>query len=157
VNVLGMINPGNFGTFEGGNVLIARLFGLTAADGLALGLARRLRAFFWAAIGVMCLFILMRSRNSKKLESQEGVMDITEGDPSEEPASRSSVPAAGKFVAAIFLTRGRSDRGKFKPALARVGSLPILLRNILMLQKLEPARILVIADPILKSLVQRDL
>jgi len=38
VNAVGTINPGNFGTFEGVNMLIGKMFGLTGAAGLALGL-----------------------------------------------------------------------------------------------------------------------
>jgi len=30
VNLVGSINPGNFGTFEGGNILIAKMFGVSA-------------------------------------------------------------------------------------------------------------------------------
>jgi hypothetical protein len=33
VNVVGKINPGNFGTFEGGNMLIGKMFGLSGATG----------------------------------------------------------------------------------------------------------------------------
>jgi Lysylphosphatidylglycerol synthase TM region len=58
LSVVGNINPGNFGTFEGGNMLIGKMFGLTGATGLALGLARRLRGFFWGAVGGICLLIL---------------------------------------------------------------------------------------------------
>src|SRR5260370_17653228 len=31
VNIVGMFNPGNIGTYEGGNMLIAKMFGLGAA------------------------------------------------------------------------------------------------------------------------------
>ena len=34
VNVVGLINPGNVGTYEGGNILIARMFGLGADTGM---------------------------------------------------------------------------------------------------------------------------
>src|SRR5712692_7230713 len=50
VNVLGNFNPGNIGTYEGGTMLIGKMFGLSSATGLALGLSRRLRSFFWAAV-----------------------------------------------------------------------------------------------------------
>jgi hypothetical protein len=55
VNTIGSFSPGNLGTYEGGNMLIGRLFGLTAAAGLTLALARRVRALFWACVGAMCL------------------------------------------------------------------------------------------------------
>lgn len=55
INVIGAINPGNLGTYEGGNMAIGRLLGLSGAEGLTLGLCRRLRAVFWAIVGGLCL------------------------------------------------------------------------------------------------------
>src|SRR5262249_36501480 len=66
VNVIGMINPGNAGTYEGGNMLLARLFGMTATVGLTLGLIRRVRALFWAAVGVICAAMLPESRSENR-------------------------------------------------------------------------------------------
>jgi len=157
VNVVGTINPGNFGTFEGGNMLIGKMFGLTGAAGLALGLARRLRAFFWAAVGGICLFILTRSSSRGSAEGQGEVLDINGKNASVEAEALSSVAAEGKFVVAILLTDGRKGRGKFEAGLSRVGSLPILLRNILGAHKLGPSRIMVIVDPVLRSRAQREL
>jgi len=51
VNIAGTFNPGNIGTYEGGNMLIVKMFGLTGATGLTLAFMRRLRAIFWAAVG----------------------------------------------------------------------------------------------------------
>jgi len=65
VNVLGNFNPGNMGTYEGGTMLIGKMFGLSSATGLALGLSRRLRSFFWAAVGVICFVLLTRSRKHR--------------------------------------------------------------------------------------------
>ena len=55
LNVIGVFNPGNVGTYEGGNMLIAKMFGLTGAVGLSVAVTRRLRAIFWAAVGGFCL------------------------------------------------------------------------------------------------------
>ena len=55
VNVVGALNPGNVGTYEGGNLLVARMLGFPAAAGLTLALCRRARILFWAAIGAVCL------------------------------------------------------------------------------------------------------
>jgi len=55
VNVVGALNPGNVGTYEGGNLLVARLLGFPAGAGLTLALCRRARILFWAAIGAVCL------------------------------------------------------------------------------------------------------
>ena len=35
VNVVGALNPANLGSYEGGNMLIAKMFGLTGAVGLS--------------------------------------------------------------------------------------------------------------------------
>ena len=63
VNIAGTFNPGNIGTYEGGNMLIVRMFGLGGAVGLTLAFVRRLRALFWAGIGSLCLIILGKRRN----------------------------------------------------------------------------------------------
>jgi hypothetical protein len=55
INVIGGVNPGNLGTYEGGNMVIGRWLGLSGAQGLTLGLCRRLRAVFWALVGGLCL------------------------------------------------------------------------------------------------------
>jgi len=60
LNALGNFNPGNIGTYEGGNMLIGKVFSLSSATGLALAVARRLRAFFWTLIGGVCLVFLTR-------------------------------------------------------------------------------------------------
>lgn len=46
LSVVGALNPGNIGTYEGGNVLLTKIFGLGGAAGLALGIARRIRSLF---------------------------------------------------------------------------------------------------------------
>ena len=66
VNAVGSFNPGNIGTYEGGNMLIAKLFGVTGAVGLSIAVTRRLRAIFWAAVGVFCLFPLPRFKSNSK-------------------------------------------------------------------------------------------
>jgi uncharacterized protein (TIRG00374 family) len=157
VNLVGTINPGNFGTFEGGTMLIGKMLGLTGATGLALGLASRLQAFIWAALGGICLFILTRSSSRGNAEGQGGVLDITGKNTGVEAEALSSVAADGKFIVAIFLTEGRTGHGEFKAGLSRVGSLPILLRNILAADKLGPSRIIVMVDPILRPRAQREL
>jgi hypothetical protein len=51
INLVGALSPGNLGTYEGGNILIAKMFGATGSAGLALALCRRARAVFWAGVG----------------------------------------------------------------------------------------------------------
>jgi hypothetical protein len=55
VNVVGALNPGNIGTYEGGNLLVARLLGFPAAAALSLALCRRARILFWAGVGALYL------------------------------------------------------------------------------------------------------
>jgi hypothetical protein len=61
INVVGALNPGNFGTYEGGNMILARLLGIAGAAGLTLGLCRRVRSLFWKAMGFLCLIAMSRS------------------------------------------------------------------------------------------------
>lgn len=60
INLVGVLNPGNVGTFEGGNMLITNLFGVPGPVGLTLALCRRARALFWAMIGAVCLMLMSK-------------------------------------------------------------------------------------------------
>ena len=62
INLVGAFNPGNFGTYEGGNMLIAKIFGVTGTAGLTLALCRRARAVFWAGVGAMCMIVMKTDR-----------------------------------------------------------------------------------------------
>ena len=75
VNTVGGLVPGNVGTYEGGTMLIAKLFRVSAASGLSLGFCRRARAFFWAGIGGLCLIYMSQNNHANrgsKLASAEG-------------------------------------------------------------------------------------
>ena len=61
INLVGALNPGNIGTYEGGNMLIAKMFGVTGTAGLTLALCRRARTIFWAGVGAMCLIVMKRA------------------------------------------------------------------------------------------------
>jgi hypothetical protein len=69
INLVGAINPGNVGTFEGGNMLIAKMFGVTDTAGLTLALCRRARSIFWAGVGAVCLMV-MKGTEWGKAESR---------------------------------------------------------------------------------------
>jgi len=60
INLVGAFNPGNFGTYEGGNMLIAKIFGVTSTAGLTLALCRRARTVFWAGVGAMCMIAMKK-------------------------------------------------------------------------------------------------
>ncbi len=61
INVVGALNPGNFGTYEAGNMIVGRLLSIAGAAGLTLGLCRRARSLFWKGIGLLCLIAMSRS------------------------------------------------------------------------------------------------
>lgn len=64
VNVVGALNPGNVGTYEGGNMIIARLLRISSAVGFTVAICRRARILFWAAVGAVCLTAM--SSNQRK-------------------------------------------------------------------------------------------
>ena len=67
INVVGALNPGNFGTYEGGNIILSRLLGISGAAGLTVGLCRRVRSLFWKAMGFLCLIAMWRSTQQARL------------------------------------------------------------------------------------------
>ena len=124
VNVIGMINPGNTGTYEGGNMLFAKLVGVTGTAGLTLALIRRVRVLFWAAVGAICAVMLPGSagRENRKVKDEA---DKTEH-------GHTAVILAQQTPASALL--------------ARVGELPVLLRAILGARKAGAQRIVVVVD-----------
>jgi uncharacterized protein (TIRG00374 family) len=72
INLVGALNPGNFGTYEGGNMLIAKLFGVTGAAGLTLALCRRVRTIFWAGVGAMCMILMKRTHENQRSIKETG-------------------------------------------------------------------------------------
>ena len=77
INLVGALNPGNVGTYEAGNILIAKIFGVTGTAGLTLALCRRLRTVFWAGVGVICMIAM------KKVEAPTAI--AAKLDPAIEP------------------------------------------------------------------------
>jgi hypothetical protein len=61
INLVGALSPGNLGTYEGGNMLMANLFGVTGTAGLTLALCRRVRSIFWAAVGATYMAVRKKS------------------------------------------------------------------------------------------------
>jgi phosphatidylglycerophosphate synthase len=135
VNVIGMVNPGNGGTYEGGNMLLAKLAGMGGTVGLTLGLIRRVRVLFWSAIGAICAVMLPRSIRQKA--------------PKVEIAAAPSLPGH----AAIILAQS----SPISSLMARVGALPVLLRAILGAQKAGAAKIVVVVDLALAGPIQEEL
>ncbi len=161
VNVVGNFNPGNFGTYEGGTMLIGKMFGLAGTTGLALGLSRRLRSFFWAGVGAICLVVMAKARKGSEagnLESSPAVLPKNPETQNEtakvlQPENHSK----SELVFAIALDGGEASRSQFFSPLARVGTLPILLRSIIAAQKAGATRIIVVADRATRRRVRRAL
>ncbi len=157
VNVLGNFNPGNIGTYEGGTMLIGKMFGLSNATGLALGMSRRLRSFFWAAVGAICFILLTRSRKHRGSNILGSTPATAAASPKPKANSSSNPTPENEIVFAIFLGEGEAGGSQFSAPLSLVGTLPILLRTILAVQKAGATRIMVLADPATKRKVQRAL
>ncbi|HEY6369440.1 MAG TPA: lysylphosphatidylglycerol synthase transmembrane domain-containing protein [Candidatus Sulfotelmatobacter sp.] len=68
INLVGALSPGNLGTYEGGNMLIANLFGVTGTAGLTLALCRRVRSIFWAAVGATYMIVTKRGGSTNTME-----------------------------------------------------------------------------------------
>jgi phosphatidylglycerophosphate synthase len=157
VNVLGSLNPGNIGTYEGGIMLIGKMFGLSSATGLALGLSRRLRSLFWAAIGAICLVFLTRSRKNRESKSLLSTPAVIAESPGAQGNSSNRHSPKGEILFAVFLARGEPRDRQFTASLSRVGTLPILLRTVLAAQKAGATHIVVVTDPITRRTVHRAL
>jgi phosphatidylglycerophosphate synthase len=145
VNLLGVFNPGNLGTYEGGNMLIGRMFGFSGVVGLSLGLTRRVRAIFWAAVGSVCFIILSKSRSHDSHERTAIPMRASPETQSE--TNRSHI--------AVILAHDLANLGTSQ--FPRVGALPVLLRAILSARQAGAVRIAVVLNPATRSAVMRDL
>jgi len=145
VNVVGLLNPGNVGTYEGGNVLIARMFGLGADTGMVVAVARRIRAIFWAGIGAICLFVLTKHKKRRPhLDNAESRGDARE-QPS--PAWHTNSLSAARSRVAVVIAGNPPEMFDIRSPLTRVGSLPVIFRTILGVQKAGATRIIVCVDP----------
>jgi hypothetical protein len=65
INLVGALNPGNIGTYEAGNMLIAKIFDVTGTAGLTLALCRRARTVFWAGVGAMCMIVMKKAETPR--------------------------------------------------------------------------------------------
>jgi uncharacterized protein (TIRG00374 family) len=151
VNVVGTLNPGNLGSYEGGNMLIAKMFGLTGALGLSVALTRRLRAIFWTAVGGLCLLLLSKSK------THDSSGKSLSGGVANSPKSEMDSHKAGQGFTSVIFANALSRANEAGSALMRIGALPILLRNILSVQKAVGSRILVCVDPFTRFHVLSEL
>ena len=70
INLVGALNPGNVGTYEAGNILIAKIFGVTGTAGLTLALCRRLRTVFWAGVGAMSMIVMKKAGEPRTIAAK---------------------------------------------------------------------------------------
>jgi phosphatidylglycerophosphate synthase len=156
VNIVGTFNPGNIGTYEGGNMLIVKIFGLTGATGLTLAFVRRMRAIFWAAVGGLCLVMLAKARKQRNLfGSGEDIMQSGPV-PISPKESHTESDSTSQSHIAVILANNLGAFG-FDSPMPEVGALPILLRSILGAHKAGAARIIVVFDRAKGPRIQHDL
>ena len=70
INLVGALNPGNFGTYEGGSMLIAKMLGVTGTTGLTLALCRRARTVFWTGVGAICVIVMKKAEAPKTIAAK---------------------------------------------------------------------------------------
>lgn len=139
VNTMGALSPGNVGLYEGGNMLIAKLFGLSAAAGLTVALVRRFRAIFWAIVGGVYFFVL----------SKFGKIGAAKRDDARAPGLHDSV--------AVIVANNARAYARFGARLPDVGAIPVLLRAILSTRKAGHSRIIVVLNCESADRLKRDL
>jgi len=79
INVIGAFNPGNVGTYEGGNMMLAKLIGLSSPTGLTLSLCRRARSLFWSSMGALYFVATFMSNRSPGLDATLCDIAVPEG------------------------------------------------------------------------------
>jgi phosphatidylglycerophosphate synthase len=153
INVAGALNPGNVGTYEGGTMVIGRLASLTGAQGLLLALCRRVRSIFWAIAGGICLVWFSRKQNPLRGEFDSEPKSSSRTRPTENSSSSFSVPET-----IVILAHDVPRHGQFEPLLAKVATLPVLLRTILGLRyKGRLSRTIVVVDPVTGPSIRKAL
>ena len=156
VSIMGTFNPGNLGTYEGGNMLIVKMFGLSGAVGFTLAFVRRVRALFWAAMGGLCMVVLAKPRRQSS-----ATMSVEDPRPTTLEANlprelqTAGDPIRRSHVAVILANQ--MDGNAFSSPIPKVGALPILVRTILGAHKAGAARIVVALDRAKAPTMQHEL
>ncbi len=157
VNIVGTFNPGNVGTYEGGNMLIVQMFGLNSAAGLTLAFTRRVRAIFWAAVGGVWLVALSKSRKQSDSDDRTEASVGVRPEPITLPEPQKTNVLAGRSHIAVILANNLRESVGFGSAMPKVGTLPVLLRAILGAQKAGASRIVVVVEGVKGLRVRHDL
>ena len=156
INAVGTINPGNVGTYEGGNMAIVKLVGLAPAEGLTLGLCRRFRSIVWAIIGGICL--LYFSRLKKTSQPNQSMGKKTESNMLEQETGQNDESTALSLkVAVVLANQPASSLDLSHSALAQVGALPLVLRAIVSARSAGADRVVVVVDPVNGARIRQSL
>ena len=156
INLLGSLNPGNVGTYEGGTMLLASRFGLSAMTGLTLSLCRRARGMFWSLVGFLWLVLSRSAGRQKATDGSES--PIQKNDVRIiESQGREQTETSPERTAAIILVDEFRDALGFTPELARVGTLPVILRAMLVAKSLRTNPIVVAASRAAVRVIRREL
>ena len=147
INAVGSINPGNVGTYEGGNMAIVKLVGLVPAEGLTLGLCRRFRSIVWAIIGGICLLYFSRLKKTSKPHQSMG--QKTEPNMlQQETGQNDGIAPLPLKVAIVLANQTVSNSDLSHSAVAEVGALPLVLRAIVSARSAGADRVVVVVDPV---------
>src|SRR3974390_384662 len=146
INAIGGLIPGALGAYEGGNMAIAKLVGISASGGLTLGLCRRFRSIVWALVGGICLAYFSRSKRIAQPHENPG--NESESNMSSEKVTLGDEYAVDcQKVAIILANQSASESELSHSLLAEVGALPLVLRAILSAKSAGTGRIIVVVDP----------
>ena len=143
INAAGTVNPGNVGTYEGGNMAMVKLVGLSANEGLTLGLCRRFRSIVWATIGGICLLYYSRS---KKVSLDESHSNKTETNLMSAQENTQTYDGTRSLMTVAVILANQTWDLKHS-ALAEVGALPLALRAILSARSAGADRVIVAVEP----------
>jgi len=156
INLLGSLNPGNVGTYEGGTMLLAGRFGLSAMTGLTLSLCRRARGMFWSLVGFLWLVLSRSAGPQKATGGSEFPLQKNDVRISESQGREQTEPSPERTAAIILVDEFRDALG-FTPELARVGTLPVILRAMLVAKSLRTNPIVVAASRAAVRVIRREL
>jgi len=156
INLLGSLNPGNVGTYEGGTMLLAGRFGLSAMTGLTLSLCRRARGMFWSLVGFLWLVLSRSAGRQKATDGSESPIQKNDVRISESHGREQTEPSPERTAAIILVDELRDALG-FTPELARVGTLPVILRAMLVAKSLRTNPIVVAASRAAVRVIRREL
>ena len=155
INAVGSINPGNVGTYEGGNMAIVKVVGLAPAEGLTLGLCRRFRSIVWAIIGGICL--LYYSRSNRKSQPREILDNQTESNVMSQQEGTQTGDRSHALMSVAVILANQVTRDLSHSALAEVGALPLVLRAIVSARSAGADRVVAVVDPVNGARIRESL